>query len=174
MRKIVSAVLGVGIFSLLTGCTAVTSPANRVIIGTVSDVDGKPVAGAIVTTSPISSSVSTDKEGRYMIKSLQEGEYTLHANKLGYVSQPTRVKVRGVEFVQGDVQIIPEELMPASSPAYAVPTYVEPAPEVETQPVQPASSPKEKAPEGKKDLPTSGASSGLGEKSAGSKAWWEK
>lgn len=110
MKKISGLILIILAFA--SGCATYSS--TKIITGKVTDYQSKPVAGAIVSTVPPSASVSTDNDGRYFIKTSTDGEYTLKINKTGYVAPIVKVYVHGVELIQGDVQIIPEEMAPAS------------------------------------------------------------
>ena len=152
MKKFVGMVLGVAIVALASGCASSVS-GSHVIYGVVADVDSNPVPGAIVTSDPPSASVSTDKDGRYMIKGVKAGEYTLRASKMGYVSTPAKIAVRSLDFVQADIRLVPEEMIPSASPQ----VYVEPpaAPQAEPAPAA--------------EQPQAGE-----EKENSGKAWWEK
>jgi hypothetical protein len=157
MKKLMGIVFGLGMVGLLAGCGGASS-AHHVIYGVVADVDANPVSGVIVTTIPPTSAVSTDKDGRYMIKAVEEGAYTLKASKLGYVAAPAKITARGADFIQGDIRLIPEEMLPAPAPV-----YVEPAPAAETSAgATPAASGEGTASE----APAAEEKSG--------KAWWEK
>ena len=151
MKKLIGIALSFGMIGLLTGCAGISST-NRVIIGVVADVDTNPVAGAGVTTTPPTWSVSTDKSGRYIIKGVKEGVYTLRASKLGYAPTEVKITVHGPEFVQGDIQLIPQEMIPVPAPV-----YVEPAPA--------AAVPAPSAGQAASEAPAAVEKSG--------KAWWE-
>ena len=53
-----------------------------------------PIEGAIVTTTPASSSVTTDSEGRFSISNLPTGEVVVFVNKQDYDQKSTNVKVK--------------------------------------------------------------------------------
>ncbi len=161
MKRVIITVLSLGLLGALIGCTA---SSGRVITGIVADVDGNPIPGAIVTTDPPTSSIATDKSGRYMIKAVPEKEYTLKATKMGYVSYPTKITVRGLDFVQGDIQLTPEDMVPAAPAA----VYVEPQSAAGTVVTAPAAV-EAGAAETNKTAPEPAKAE---EKS--SKAWWEK
>lgn len=152
MKKVLCLVIGLVFLMAVTGCAS----SLRVITGVVADVDGNPIGGVLVTTDPPTASVYTDESGRYMIKAYKDSEYTLRASKMGYVATPIKISAKGVDFVQGDIRITPEEMM--------VPVYQEPAVEA----VESGGGAKAVVPEAGAKTEAAGA-----EKSA-DKAWWEK
>src|SRR5579863_1360463 len=62
------------------------------ISGTVKSPDGKPFKGAFVEAQDLDSRIATvvlsDKEGRYRIENLPEGQYQLMVRAVGYRFQP--------------------------------------------------------------------------------------
>lgn len=64
------------------------------IIGRVADIDGNPVAGATITTSPATVSVTTDAQGRYRIVPIDMEFYQVMAAKAGYVPDTTTGDLR--------------------------------------------------------------------------------
>ena len=95
----------------LTGCVTASPLANS-IVGKVTDQNGNSIEGAIVTTTPASSSVLTDKDGNYTIRKLTAKEYTVSVTKTGYAEGYTKVRVGGLDYpTQGDIQVLPEALV---------------------------------------------------------------
>jgi len=77
---------------VLTGCLTASPLANS-IVGKVTDQNGNPVEGALVTTSPASSSVLTGKDGNYTIRKLSSREYSVSVSKTGYAEGSVILKV---------------------------------------------------------------------------------
>jgi hypothetical protein len=99
-----------GVLSL-TGCVMSSQLASS-IEGRVTDHNGKPIMGAIVTTTPASSSVSSDADGKYTIRKLSSKEYKVHVTKTGYAEETVTVKVGGFDYpTRGDIQILPESML---------------------------------------------------------------
>ncbi len=108
---------------IIAGCmtaSQIKEMAIRDISGKVTDDQNRPLSGAIVTTEPSTSSVSTDELGNYRIGGLPGGTYTIRATLMGYVGYPVRIEVRGFEPTRADLKLIPESLAPAL-PAYTAP-----------------------------------------------------
>src|SRR5579863_7637399 len=71
------------------------------ISGTVKGPDGKPFKGAFVEAQDMDSRIATnvlsDKDGRYQIENLPEGQYQLMARAVGYRFEPRT----GIQLVAG-------------------------------------------------------------------------
>lgn len=96
-----------GIFFLALSFTILSCEKEKIddikygtISGQVFDVDSGdsdvniPIEGAIVTTTPASSSVTTDSEGRFNIPNLPTGEVIVFINKQDYLQNNTTVNVK--------------------------------------------------------------------------------
>ena len=109
MRRVAGlAILTVFLFS---GCVATSMLANS-IEGRITDHNGNPIKGAIITTAPSSSSVSTDADGKYIIRKLKSREYSISVFKTGYAEETVTVLVGGLDYpTRGDIQILPESML---------------------------------------------------------------
>jgi len=82
---------------------------------TTGDISGKlldatssqPISGASITTSPVTSSKTTDVEGKYLIEGVEPGTYTVQASKSGYKTNSTTVNVIVGEEASADIQLSP-------------------------------------------------------------------
>ena len=99
----------------MTGCITASQLAKlplHSIDGVVTDYNGKPVEGALVTTTPPSSSVLTDSEGKYILRKLPAGEFTVHVSKPGYAEESVTLAVGGYEHpTKGDIQLILQSMV---------------------------------------------------------------
>ncbi len=82
------------------------------ITGKVVDLSGNPIEGVVITIKVESSSNSTlttttDKDGEYSITDVPMGFVTIKAEKTGFLSQMTTIKV-GEETYQQNFTLIPE------------------------------------------------------------------
>lgn len=84
--------------ALLAGCEEASLGPDHLgdIDGQVQDAEtGAPLAGAGVTTSPATSALVTDADGRFRLGGLEAGSYTISARKPGYRTASVPVAVRG-------------------------------------------------------------------------------
>ena len=160
---------GLGLMGL-AGCAANLALAPiRVVEGIVIDNNDKPMKGVIITTDPPSSSVATDEQGRFLLKSLKEGAYTVIAEKVGYAADPVAINVQGFEVHKADIRIVPEG-MAVTRPAPAVRSSRKPAVSAESNA---ASSATESTPSATTDT-TKESSGAAAEGTEKKKRWWEK
>ncbi len=131
------------------GCAA---GQTGVLWGTVIDNNNRPISGAMITTDPPSSSVATDNLGRYLLRLEKVGTYSVTAEMLGYVSEPTLVQTKHGDMTQADIKLLPEGIAPVS-------TVVVPV--VKPEPTAAAATTEEK--------PSAAAA-----EPAPKKKWWEK
>ena len=83
-------------FLFISACSdnATNAPASGSINGLVVNAkDQAPVKGVNITTDPVTVSILSDAEGKFEIKDLQEGEYSIIASKLNFVTNTVKVKV---------------------------------------------------------------------------------
>src|ERR1041384_2810069 len=66
---------------------------NGVVRGKIADAAGAPLARAIVSAEGSGLHATSDEQGRYEIRALSAGTYTLRVRLLGYVPQSLRVTV---------------------------------------------------------------------------------
>ena len=121
----------------LSGCimsqSAVRKLPIRTMSGTVTDSNGVPLQGVMITTEPSTSSIATDALGRYSITAVSEGEYVVKANKIGFTPSSITINVRGFEITRADLQLIPEGLLPVTvQPEIAYPETQEDVTETES------------------------------------------
>jgi hypothetical protein len=82
------------------------------IDGTVTDYNGKPVDGALITTTPPSSSVLTNSNGKYTLRKLPTGEFTVHVSKPGYAEESVTLAVGGYDYpTKGDIQLLLQSMV---------------------------------------------------------------
>lgn len=101
---------GISRFLLLTvisvaivGCADETAPTQQTgsITGTViTEADATPVSAAVVSTTPPTSSVLTDDQGKFTLTDLSAGVYVVNAEKGGQVFGSTQVTVTGGKTTQ--------------------------------------------------------------------------
>lgn len=76
------------------------------ITGRVSEEGStKPVAAAEVTVSGNSQNYKTGSNGKYEITNLEEGNYTVTANKAGYVTNSKQFTVKAGQITNGDFSL---------------------------------------------------------------------
>lgn len=80
------------------------------IEGIVTDaVTEEPINGALVTISPISTSMNTGSDGRYHFTNLDPSLFTVQIEKNGYLTNKKIITVEPGETRNGDVQLFPED-----------------------------------------------------------------
>ena len=95
---------------------------SRVIVGiagTVTDAkSGEPIAGAEITTDPISQSLTTDSNGRYVLDNLiKDVVYQVTVSKQGYDRKTITIKViADKKYQRGDIQLSPIQPVLGVSP----------------------------------------------------------
>lgn len=110
---------------VICGCSEETAPV------TTGSISGKvlvgqellPVAGAVVTTQPPTSSVLTDSLGRYGLPSVASGTYFVNAQRQGVGSGTASVSVRAGETTDAVIVIngtVPRQDLPAVTDGLAV------------------------------------------------------
>jgi hypothetical protein len=112
--------LGFLISFLAIGCKGSTGSAGLStgsITGSVVDTfTDKPLAGALITTSPLSFSTTTDVNGNFAIQNLPIGIYQVTASLSGYISQTTGY----ISIVAGKTTTIPFKLSSVPLPSTMV------------------------------------------------------
>lgn len=81
---------------MTTACT------TGVIRGTVVDQDGRPIENANIQTLPPTQSILTTKDG-FVIRDMEDGEYSLIVSKTGYKTGSAMVEVRGKKITYANV-----------------------------------------------------------------------
>ena len=83
-----------------------TPPLETKITGKVLDkTSNSALSGAVITTNPTTSSVTTDANGNYTIPDVSAGQYTVTAAKDGYGSSFVTVTVTEGNTVNADIQL---------------------------------------------------------------------
>lgn len=75
----------------------------------VNDETGAAVQGASITTSPATSAPLTDSEGRFALRDIEAGEYTVRARKSEFETATVSVAVREDETTEATILMIPDE-----------------------------------------------------------------
>ena len=84
----------VGILALLFACLpAVALAQGGAIRGRVADATGQPLARATILIDGSALNATSNDQGRYEIRGVSAGTYTVRARLLGFVSQSARVTV---------------------------------------------------------------------------------
>lgn len=143
---------------VMAGCMTASQLAKlplHSIDGVVTDYNGKPVDGALITTTPPSSSVLTSSEGHYTLRKLPSGEFTVHVSKPGYAEESVTLTVGGYDYpTKGDIQLLLQSMV-VQEPVEETPSYTEQVKEPEEKEVTREKETKEESPKKKKK-------------------WWEK
>ncbi|HSD31475.1 MAG TPA: TonB-dependent receptor [Gemmatimonadales bacterium] len=72
------------------------------VVGRVLDTAGAPLAHAMVTIEAVGARASTDEQGRYELRGVPAGTYSVRARLLGFVPQVLRVTVGEGQATQQD------------------------------------------------------------------------
>ncbi|MFA6469257.1 MAG: carboxypeptidase regulatory-like domain-containing protein [Bacteroidota bacterium] len=108
-KNITSIFLVVAISTLFFSCKAkpTETPALETkITGKVLDkVSNSALSGAVISTNPTTSSVTTDANGNYTIADVPAGQFTVTASKDGYGSAFVTVSVAEGKTVNADIQL---------------------------------------------------------------------
>lgn len=96
------------------------------LLGTISgtvltSAESSPVSGALITTSPPSSSIVTDQNGKFSIPNIPVGNYSVAAVKSGFKKHTVSISVRTDQVTTATLLLEKEEVSnnapePASSP----------------------------------------------------------
>jgi len=77
-----------------------------VIRGTVADSAGDALANALVVVEGTGLRATTDESGRYEVRSVSPGSYTVRARLVGYQAGSTRVTLAERQVAQADVTLV--------------------------------------------------------------------
>src|SRR6266487_948862 len=88
------------ILAVLCVVPAVLVAQNGAIRGRIADAAGAPLARAMISAEGSGLHATSDEQGRYEIRSLSAGTYTVRVRLLGYVPQSARVTVGQVAVTQ--------------------------------------------------------------------------
>lgn len=108
MSKLLAAIF---VFALVFSVWSCKDDATSVTIspqieGTVYDDEtNEPIQGATITTVPASVSIMTDANGKFLIKDLNAGEYTINAEATGYYNKATIVATKAGIKTTADIKM---------------------------------------------------------------------
>jgi iron complex outermembrane receptor protein len=103
-RVVIGTVLGITLF----GATVVAQGTGGRIAGSVADLTGAPLPGALITVhGPSERDVRAGEDGRFGIELLPEGAYTVAATLEGFAPAS-----RAVEIVNGETAVVALILLP--------------------------------------------------------------
>ena len=85
--------------SVLLFLVATMSFAQSKISGTINDDKGVPIPGVNVVLDGTTKGAVTDFDGKYAITNVEDGNYTLKASSIGYVTFSKSVKVNGADVI---------------------------------------------------------------------------
>src|SRR6266576_4911146 len=88
------------ILAVLCVVPAVLVAQNGAIRGRIADAAGAPLARAMISAEGSGLHATSDEQGRYEIRSLSAGTYTVRVRLLGYVPQAARVTLGQVAVTQ--------------------------------------------------------------------------
>ena len=94
MRRVATLLAGVGLLPSLALAQGGT------VRGKISDAAGAPLARAMISAEGSGLRATTDDQGRYEIRGLSSGAYTLHVRLLGYQPRTARVVVDQTAITQ--------------------------------------------------------------------------
>lgn len=98
------------VFVTVTGSSQ--SPTLPVITGVVRDsVTGRPVENANVFLSSTTLGVGTDRDGRYLLKNVPPGRYSLICSRVGYALKAVSVEPGRADTVIANVTLAPRLIM---------------------------------------------------------------
>lgn len=112
MRFSVLVFISAALLLIAPGCEdASLGPAQRGSIeGRVQDFEtDDPLAGVNITTSPPTSALVTDSDGRFALSDVETGNYTISAQKSGYDPNQVSISVRADETTQAVIFLEPGE-----------------------------------------------------------------
>jgi len=110
MRSVLIALASATLLLLASGCEdSSLGPAQRGSIdGRVQDFEtDAALSGVNITTSPPTSALVTDGEGRFSLDNVEVGNYTISARKSGYDPNQVTVAVRADETTQAIIFLEP-------------------------------------------------------------------
>lgn len=103
------------------------------INGVVQDAESKlPISDVIITTNPSSSSIYTDADGKFSFTDLEVSEYSITAEKDGYVKKTTTVNVKMNTNVSATI-LLSEKSSSVANTQPTKPNIVSPNNEAENQ-----------------------------------------
>jgi streptogramin lyase len=105
----------------LTACLCAAAPVGLAqdrpasgtpsIVGTIRDSAGRPLAGAAVSAQAadqmFSTSVYTDRRGRYVFPHLTRARYEIWAQEIGYATARSQISVAGTHAARSDLELQP-------------------------------------------------------------------
>ncbi len=97
------------IITLISLIFAVSASAQS-LKGRVTDVNGQPIAGAIVRTDD-THGAATDYDGRYTIERLQQGATEVTASFMGYLSQTRKISGTEQNFILQEAAVDMEQVV---------------------------------------------------------------
>jgi len=100
VRKILSLII-----LILAAAGAVTGQRfSGMITGRITDEAGAPMAGASVVIESLRAGVAADNDGRYALRGLRDGTYSLRISFTGYEPLDTVVDVRGITVADASLR----------------------------------------------------------------------
>lgn len=108
MSKLLAAIFVFALAISVWGCKddATSVKISPQIEGTVYDDEtNEPIQGATITTIPASVSILTDANGKFLIKDLNVGEYTINASANGYYNKATIVATKEGVKTTADIKM---------------------------------------------------------------------
>lgn len=118
MRSVLIALASAALLLLASGCEdSSLGPAQRGSIdGRVQDFETEAaLAGVNITTSPPTSALVTDGDGRFTLQDVEVGNYTISARKSGYAPNQVTVSVRADATTQAILFLEPDDAASATS-----------------------------------------------------------
>lgn len=108
--KRIALLLSLAVICALASCSKEEHNLYATIAGTVvSAIDNEPLAGATVTLNPSGKSYTTGSNGTFEFQNMDAQQYTVSAQKNGYISNRTTVTGVSGETVTISITLTPNE-----------------------------------------------------------------
>ena len=109
-------------FSFFGCATNPAAPTTGTIQGQVTNAaDDTLIAGVNVTTTPTTSAVSTDAQGKYTIPDVFPGEYTVTISKDGFSPDSVTIKVVAGQITTANMQLNAQSCQSATACSKTLP-----------------------------------------------------
>jgi iron complex outermembrane receptor protein len=104
VREMVKKILVYIIMILAAAGPAAGQRFSGVVTGRITDEAGAPMAGASVVIESLRAGVAADNDGRYALRGLRDGTYSLRISFTGYEPLDTVVVVRGTAVIDASLR----------------------------------------------------------------------
>ncbi|MBN2667607.1 MAG: carboxypeptidase regulatory-like domain-containing protein [Bacteroidales bacterium] len=110
MIKIINSIVLVSVVSLLLGLSSCSKENEVALYGemegiVVNSETSQPIQGALVTISPVNTSLNTGDDGRFQFKELDPADYTVQVSSNGFETNTKTVTIEPGEIRKVDIQL---------------------------------------------------------------------